>query len=160
MAARRYIAILATVFALAAIAIGYPAFAASTTRGTLGLTASTSPIMVPAPPNDAAVTGPPEVFLTVNNVKMACFNIDSGIVYSVNATGIHIWNDPGGDPLYEINKNAWFDSGWIINKEGPYHCLSDVDYYGKIWVYGFRNHGDDDYGFVGLNYLDIHEFYS
>jgi hypothetical protein len=142
-------------------AAGYPALAASPSLPHAVSTAA--PTLVPYLPGTDSPneSGPPDVETVVDGVTLTCWDVLAGFIYSVNATNIHIWNEPGGSPEWEINKGAWFDTLWDFGNDGPYHCLSLGTYDGSTWVYGIRNYDypNGSRGFVGLQYLDI-EYYD
>jgi hypothetical protein len=161
MLPRRYLMTLAGGVLLAVSAMAYPASASNAAHSASRQVSQSAPTMIPALPEESVTaSGPTGLLVTVDGVELGCFNVDSGIVYAIASNNIHIWNKPGGHWLYSIPRKSWFDSGWMIDNKGPYHCLTYGSDDNQFWVYGFRNADTKDVGFVGLNYVYIQEFYS
>jgi hypothetical protein len=98
-------------------------------------------------------TGPATMTVLINNVYNECFT--PGIIYVVNADGIHIRQLPNGAVLASIGKGRWFDSEVFINGNGPYHCLTSATVGGQDWVLGAPNYSSSVFGYVGFNYLNF-----
>jgi hypothetical protein len=143
---------------LALSAVAGPALASTTTPGTAASAPSAAPTITLATPANipAHPTGPATMKVLINNVYNECFT--PGIIYVVNANGIHVRQLPNGAVEASIGKGRWFDSEVFINGNGPYHCLTSAAVGGQYWVLGAANYDSSIYGYVGFNYLNFVQY--
>jgi hypothetical protein len=159
MRVHRYLTVLAAGVLLASVVAAHPALASDSVVHGVSRPNSSAFVLTPDPgASDSTPDGPTEVNGVIDGIDVDCFNIDGGVTEYVDASDVHIWNEPGGSWEYEINEDAWFDSEWSINNEGPYHCGSNGIWKGSYWVLGYRNANPSNQGWVGLQYLHIKFF--
>jgi uncharacterized protein (DUF2141 family) len=76
----------------------------------------------------------------------------------VNATGIHIRNNPQGSVLYSIAKGAHFESLWFDSNGFQVGCESPIEGPGpspaQHWILGWDTGNNKHIGWVGLKYLN------
>jgi hypothetical protein len=151
MMLRRRLIILTGGAVVALSAMAAPAFASTAALSAARQATSTAPTITPATSGDPTPTGPTTMTVSIDNVGLDCFY--PGIIYSVNATDIHIRETPDGSIEASIGEGRWFDDAWDINGVGPYHCITGGDVGGQQWVLGYPNYNSNIEGYVGLDYL-------
>jgi hypothetical protein len=144
---------------LALGSVATPALASATGPGTHASAASSPTITLAARKGALArPAGAARMHVLINNVYNDCFT--PGIIYSVNANGIHVRALPDGAINASIGKGRWFDSEVYIDDKGPYHCLTSAKIGGQYWVLGAANYNSSIYGYVGFNYLNFVQYVS
>jgi hypothetical protein len=155
MILRRCLIVLSGGALVALSAAAGPAHASIAAPSTAEHAAPADATITPATPTNTPdlATGPATMTVTINNVYLHCFT--PGIIYSVNANGIHIRALPDGSIETSIGKGRWFDSNVMINGAGPYHCITNTTVANQYWVFGYPNYDSSISGYVGLDYLNF-----